>query len=958
MTDTSSRPHRGRHAKFTKLGLTAAVSALAMGMGVHAFAQDAAPAAAPDDSTVVVVTGVRASVQKSLSIKRRSVQVVDSVVAEDIGKLPDNNVVEALQRVTGVQVANHGSGEASGIFIRGMPDITTTWNGRNIFTASGRQLELQDIPSNLISRIDVYKTRSADQFEAGLGGQVDVFTHRPFDFKGAEVSVAARAIYLEPANKVNPNISLLASNRWSTPIGEVGALVNLSYARTQFRDENITAGAEFPYMTATPAAGWVPYEKIGSTDPRVSENPIWLAGAEHGLPYAAGSTLKINGVDVPYVLTRDAVIATDLLGDRERPAANIALQWKPNADSEYNFEYAYEGYRNKITQRMLFTFVDWWGSLGADPGSTVNLYPGTNIVKSRTVNFPFSFTSGENTTQSTDTNVFALNGKWHINDKLNLKADLSHVDSVFNTQFIALRATHVFDSVAVDFNAGGGVPSLKYGNNADAANPAMWNSDYFYDNANRNTGHSTALTVDGTYDADWGMLKKVSFGVHNDSHTATESRWFQDGCLCGPALSTYSPGFVTSNSGFFDGVGDFPRSWVVVNGDYLVSHADEIRRGVQAREPFRNIQTSENLHFTKNFDIDEKTTSAYVMGDFENQVFGKLLQTEIGVRSIQVNTDMIFTDETAAHNVTTGTAKAYKLLPSVTVRYDISHDMRLRFNYGETLRRPNFADVNPLLTLYDSLTPVPGQSFRPEGTGFGGNKDLKPTESKNVDVGYEWYFAPDSLFYTTVFRREIQGLVVPLVHLIHRTVPGYTATSFLVNTPVNASDGVMQGAEIGSTYFPKNLPGLLNGLGVQGSITILDSSQNIPIANADGVVVEQAKNDFFGVSKLSYNVTLMYDRGPLNMRLSHVWRDDWLSRNEARLFANPVGIWQKAEGFTDFQLNYNVNDKMSFSVDATNIFNQKSQGYYKFGNAGNADITNFNTFLISRSFAIGLRWKM
>lgn len=966
MKNRVTSPHRGY--------LRSGVCALALVMGgasASAFAQDAAtPAPAGDDVTEVVVTGVRASIQKSLTIKRRSVQVVDSVVAEDIGKLPDNNVVEALQRVTGIQVANRGGGEGSGIFIRGMPDITTTWNGRNIFTASGRQLELQDIPSNLISRIDVYKTRAADQFEAGLGGQIDVFTRRPFDFKGPEASFTVRGVYLTPAKKANPNFSALFSDRWETSHGDVGALVNFSYNRTQYRDENITAGAMVPYMTATNLApgsgaanvcnpsnpnGWVAYEKVNGTDCRAPNlttadptdlQEIWQPGAERGLPWAAGSTLRINGVDVPYILTRDAIIATDLLGDRKRPAANLALQWRPDADSEYTFEYAYEGYRNKITQRMLFTFVDWWGGLGANPASTVQLYPGTNVVKSRTVRDAFSFTSGENTTQSTDTHIFALNGKWNIGNKLKLNADLSHVNSEFNTQFIALRATHVYDVVNVDFNDNDGVPSLSYGNNADAANPALWNSDYFYDNANRNKGKSTALIARGVYEPEKGPLKKISFGAHFDDHTATEARWFQDGCMCGPALSTFGTDFVKYNDEFFDGVGNFPRSWVVVNGDYLVSHADDMRRLVQAREPWRNIKTSESLKFETTFEITEKTTSAYLMGDFENTIFGRPLYSQLGVRYVDVSTDMAFTGNTATANVS-------RYLPSLTLRYDATNDIRLRFNYGETLRRPNFADLNPTRNLGDDLTNTG------YGTGTSGNPNLRPTESKNVDLGFEWYFARDSIFNVTVFRREIEGLVVPLLNRITDTDPRYPNTdTFIVTSPVNASDGVLEGAEIAATYFPKNLPGILDGFGVQGSVTILDSSQNIPITDLQGVIVDQAKTDFFGVSDLSYNVTLVYDKGPLDARLSYVWRDDWLRNNEARLFANPIGIWSRDEGFVDLQVSYDLTDKVSVSLDATNIFKQKSQGYYKFEDVGSPETSNFNNFLISSSFAIGVRWRM
>ena len=157
--------------------------------GGSVLAQDAA-APPPEDVTEVdevVIRGVRASLAQSIDIRRNSVQIVDSVVAEDIGKLPDNNVVEALQRVSGVQVPNRSGGEADAISIRGLPDISTTWNGRNIFTASGRQFALQDIPANLVRRIDVYKTRAADQLETGIAGQVDVFTRRPFDFNGPQI---------------------------------------------------------------------------------------------------------------------------------------------------------------------------------------------------------------------------------------------------------------------------------------------------------------------------------------------------------------------------------------------------------------------------------------------------------------------------------------------------------------------------------------------------------------------------------------------------------------------------------------------------------------------------------------------------------------------------------------------------------------------------------------------------
>ena len=337
----------------------------------------------------VVVTGVKASLIKSLSIKRNSDQVVESVVAEDIGKLPDNNVVEALQRVTGIQVTNRAGGEVGTLSIRGLPDVQTTWNGRSIFTASGTQVALQDIPSTLVRQIDVYKTRDASQLDTGIAGQVDVKSLRPFDFKGPKVSVLARETYLDPAKKANPQLSAMLSNRWETGIGEVGALVNLSASRTKYRNESVTPGAMVPFTSPNAAEvppGYTPLQRITDTN-------IWAPGTHAGLPSAAGSTLDFNGKAYPYYLARDAVFQSDVEGERERPAANIALQWKPNSDSVYTFESMYNGYRDKSFNRLLFSFVDWWGDLGSNPASTITTFPGTNIIKSRTVNNVYGLTA-------------------------------------------------------------------------------------------------------------------------------------------------------------------------------------------------------------------------------------------------------------------------------------------------------------------------------------------------------------------------------------------------------------------------------------------------------------------------------------------------------------------------------------------------------------------------------------
>ena len=197
----------------------ATVSVLALGSAGIAHAQGAA--ASPDDSASgdaaadqdIVITGVRASIVGALNVRKNSTQIVDSIVAEDVGKLPDNNVVEALQRLTGVQVTDRGGGEAATVTIRGLPDPLTTLNGRKVFTAAGQSFALQDISANLVKQVDVYKTRASDQIETGLAGQIDVKTRRPFDFDGFAISGLARGIYNEQADSYNPNVALLLSDR-------------------------------------------------------------------------------------------------------------------------------------------------------------------------------------------------------------------------------------------------------------------------------------------------------------------------------------------------------------------------------------------------------------------------------------------------------------------------------------------------------------------------------------------------------------------------------------------------------------------------------------------------------------------------------------------------------------------------------------------------------------------------
>jgi len=937
--------------------------------GAQAGGTTSDAAAAQDESTQspadagadeVVVTGVRASIVGALNVKRQAVQVVDSIVAEDVGKLPDNNLIEALQRVTGVQVTTRTGGEASAISIRGLPDALTTLNGRNVFTAAGQAFALQDIPANLVKRVDVYKTRAAEQIETGIAGQIDVFTRRPFDFDGFAISGLARGIYNEQADSYNPNVSLLVSNRWETGIGEVGVLANASYTRTRYRDMATTAGAQVPFATATPPAGTGlgAYERIfpAAQDPRTGafiRGPRageWQTGTEAGLPDTAGSTFLVNGIPTPYILSRDAVFSSDLRGLRERPSANVALQWAPNSRSTYTAEVFYAGFRGNTFNSLQFSFVDYW----VPPPTSVQLYEGSNIVQSRNAFNVFGFQSGDYANNRTDSLVYALNGRWDVGEGGRITADLSRQTSRNETTFLAQRLTRVAPRIDVNFNASNGIPSYHFNDDAALANPASWTVGELYDNGDVNRGGAYTLHLDGEYRWTDGFLRQVKAGIRYDDRSARSSSRTADAGALGVSFATLDPQYYYVNKGYFDGRADVPTSWIAPNGYALTRNADAVRQLYLSRLPTTNgIRLSDNFDFVNVFRVSEINMAAYLQADTELSVFGRPLQGQFGVRYVDVDTDVTFTDRFSRPRVSTDSSvNANRFLPAVTLRYEPFDGVRLRLNYGETLRRAAFGDLNPNFSLIGDLTQVG------RGAGSRGNPSLQPTRSKNYDFSAEWYFERDSAIYGTLFRREIQGLVVPISSLQVIPNTGLNTDRFVITQPQNASNGVLEGAELGFTFFPSWLPGILKGLGAQGSFTFLRSNQNIPIVDITGTVTGQTETDFFGVSDFSYNVTAAYDRGPVGARLSYVWRKAFLQRNEARLFANPIGVWRRPDPSLDFQLTLNLDDRLGLTFDAVNLTKTKQQEYYRFEDKGGFERYNLGTVLLSRTFALGVRYAL
>src|SRR5882757_9070864 len=204
----------------------------------------------PPELQEVVVTGIRASLANSQTIKQLAPTVVDAVTSEDIGALPDRSVVESLQRIPGVSISkfeggndpDHFSAEGTTVQIRGLSQIQTQVNGRDSFTAGfGRTINLADFPSELLSSIEVFKEPTADMIEGGLGGTVNLNTLKPLDHHGFHAAFDAEANYSDFAKKTTPVGSVLLSNTWETDAGNFGFLADISYSRLKVRSDGIQA---------------------------------------------------------------------------------------------------------------------------------------------------------------------------------------------------------------------------------------------------------------------------------------------------------------------------------------------------------------------------------------------------------------------------------------------------------------------------------------------------------------------------------------------------------------------------------------------------------------------------------------------------------------------------------------------------------------------------------------------
>ncbi|AOD15158.1 TonB-dependent receptor [Xanthomonas fragariae] len=854
-------------------------------LSAQAYAQDATTTAAPVQEAItqqldtVQVTGTRSSVTKAQLVKQNAEQIVDSIVAEDIGKLPDNNVAEALQRISGIQISRN-YGEGSSIAIRGLTQVRTELNGRDIFTANdGRGLSFEDVSAELLGGVNVYKNPSADMIEGGLGGTVDLRTRLPFDYAGRKIAGSVQYDHYDLADDGKPAFSGMYSDRWQTGIGEIGLLVNYSQQTSPFRQDTISIE---PWYTQTDLPG---YEGQGVS-----------------VPHGAGINTTV--------------------GERKRKTGAFAMQWRPNDAVEVYTQVLRSDYNFHWQDYSFFALTRQTAIQGL-PGIQVN-------NRNEFVNGSFQNVPTESNTSLTErhsvTTDYSLGAKWRVNEKLNVSTDFQYVEATTTgTRYILATGQDTSPQFNVDFR--GDLPRLSVtdasgaeGYLTDVNNYDGWR--YHVDNKDDNKGTEFAWRADMELAFDSDFARSFKAGLrYTDRDAETKGNIYRFMCInnCdGAPFSQYPTVGVVTNP-----ITDFFRGQSHTFGPTLTAAYSAVANYAQTLATFG----ASPLEFAPN-NINTQTEQTYaaygvlrfgVGSDaipFDGNIGVRVVRTEVGSQGVRTGTA-----GEGGGLIPVAAQQTYTdVLPSLNLRWMLSNQLQWRFAASRGISRPPFDRLNPNL----SLSIDPSSSGASTRTGTAGNPELEPVKADQFDTALEWYFGQGSMMYGTVFYKKVEGFIANAVFNELYLDENGQPVPWQITRPVNGDTGQIRGAELGYTQFFDFLPGWLSGFGLQTNYTYVDSEAPSPTAidtNGQALTVPLE-----GLSKNSYNAILSYETSRFQGRVAYNWRSDWLVTTAGNGTDN-LPVYNKGFGQLDASLRFNINAVWSISLDGVNLLDTRRESY-------------------------------
>jgi len=905
----------------------------------------------------IVVTARRKALQSATDRKRNSDTIIDSVVADDAGKLPDNSITEVLQRVPGVSIVRFASlgdpdrysVEGSGIQVRGLSGVLATLNGREIVGANGGGgISWGEVTPELMAAVDVYKASTADRIEGGIGGAVDLRTKMPFDFKKFTVSGTAQGGYGDASKKASYGGSFLVANTWDTGIGKLGFVLDLAYNKLRSQSSYVRAEPYYPRI---------------------------VGGQDRYIP---------GGFDFGQ---------EDF--ERQRRGFYGALQWEPTDGLRFFHTTFISNYRSKRGERVAFAVPNNTDVAQFPTPSADAMYDRNGILVSASAltaaGLP-NFTSGSLTASATasrqenETRDYSQGFTWDVAPNLHVASALQFIESSSNSDTMSAALGAGFASFG--FDTTGNLPSFIANPIGSFENRADYTWQSFAFNPDRNRAREAAANIDLSWDVGEGFLRQLQVGARYANRRERDNQIGTYWTGLGDRTSTLNDGPTTDSEfgnfkNFFKGDVALPATYFVPSQSLLGTFDPILIQTRYGYDMVANPNGPNPIGRQDRAGIIQtrlRNKAAYAQVRFADANGSLPFDGNIGLRVVRLERDGVgnsvvnngnfyfsqadanadladgVADNFVQQQVTTGINRESKnftrFLPSFNINFKPMDNLAVRLAATRTMSLPDFYStratqnfgINTSLNANNTDT----LSYNPIFNGFTadrGNAALKPTMSINLDASAEYYPSSDFNAHVAVFRKILtdQILYGTTLRPFSQTYTRPDGTSFTGNSIISSNEvynaekkSFVTGTEIGGRKFFTELPKPFDGLGVEANYTYIDSKS--PSALARDINGNALSNiPIVGLSKHNANAQLLYERNPLSLRLAYSWRSRYLQTTNGNgttpnyLLVDATGasrtvnaslpVYAAAYGQVDAGITVTVTKNVRLYVQGTNLTN-------------------------------------
>ncbi|MCQ8879081.1 TonB-dependent receptor [Pseudoalteromonas shioyasakiensis] len=958
------------HTFFKKNQLAVSLS---MAMGLSALASHNAVAeeepATANDMEVIQVSGIRGSLVKSMDIKRQSAGVVDAITSEDIGKFPDTNLAESLQRITGVSI-DRSNGEGSKITVRGFgPEFNlVTLNDRQMPTTGGRSFDFGDIATESVSGVEVYKTARADASSGGIGATVNITTAKPLSNPGMHASIGAKAVMdtsNETGSDVTPELSGIYSNTFNDD--KFGILISGSVQERDNREQSMAVD------------NWIPDVDLSTSPNLALTDNNQRADGSTWYPQNAGYAFSDNS--------------------RKRTNGQLVLQYAPTDNITATVDYTYSKLEFEKDGR---SFGLWFNNGGNVNAATIN----ENGTYTQVTEVGGDYSTNLNQGQTENENKsLGFNIDWQVTDTLNIEFD-AHSSSATSAgvgigqdAFMIIGNTSCdwcdnptvnIDEKMADFSQGE-IPliDMTLTNGQAEILPSDMGSLFAGVNKDENTNDLDQFQLKGTwFNEDSGALASINFGV---SHTKIDFRtttsysgqlaagwwtksadWYDDSLFSRVDSSGLLDGFSGGGSDkllnyYYDA--DFDQ--IVAIAESIDCDHPDAGLGACTWPADVNGQVQSGP-IDDDHRVSEKTLAFYMQANFETEFNGMPVNITTGLRYEQTDVSSsslerpainmewvngnewsyIYADE---RSFSTGEGTTKEFLPSFDMNVEVVEDVLARFSYSRSLARPPVSALRSTTSFLGN--PKVGQ--RKVAVG---NPALKPYTADNIDLSLEYYYGEGSYLSAGYYRKQVENF---LVNVTTEETMGDITDAFIGERAEQARADL---AEAGIQPTDQAIHDQINAnLGNESGTPILGDSTdplatfyvsrdtNVETANLWGW--ELASQHMFGDSGFgiaanatfvfgdveadrdtigyqfalpglsdSANFSAIYDLDGLSARLSYNWRDEFLTgfdQHSAPIFTEAYGQW-------DVNVNYAVNEQFTVFFEGLNLTDETQRTYVRY----------------------------